>query len=41
MLMYTILVDLDIACRIVGKCTLGAHLDRELMGLVPEENAVS
>jgi hypothetical protein len=40
-LMYAIQVDLDIACRTVGRCTFGAHLGRELMDLVPKENAVS
>ena len=36
-LMYAMQVDQDIACRIVGRCTYGAPLDRELMDLVPRE----
>jgi hypothetical protein len=34
-LMYSMLVDQDISCRNVGRCTFGAPLDRELMDLVP------
>jgi hypothetical protein len=34
-LMYGIQVDQDINCRTVGRCTHGAHLDREILDLVP------
>ena len=34
-LMYGMQVDQDINCRTVGRCTFGAHLDRELLDLVP------
>jgi patatin-like phospholipase/acyl hydrolase len=37
-LMYTIQVDQDINCRTVGRCTYGAHLDSEIMDLVPRES---
>ena len=36
-LMYGILVDQDINCRTVGRCTYGAHLDREILDLVPRQ----
>jgi patatin-like phospholipase len=36
-LMYGMLVDQDINCRTVGRCTYGAHLDREILDLVPRE----
>jgi hypothetical protein len=36
-LMYGILVDQDISCRTVGRCTHGAHLDREILDLVPRQ----
>jgi uncharacterized protein len=36
-LMYGIQVDQDISCRTVGRCTFGAHLDREIMDLVPRQ----
>ncbi len=36
-LMYGIQVDQDINCRTVGRCTHGAHLDREILDLVPRE----
>jgi hypothetical protein len=36
-LMYTIQVDQDINCRTVGRCTYGAHLDNEIMDLVPRQ----
>jgi hypothetical protein len=36
-LMYGIQVDQDINCRTVGRCTFGAHLDREIMDLVPRQ----
>src|SRR5262245_46591381 len=35
--MYGILVDQDINCRTVGRCTHGAPLDREILDLVPRE----
>jgi hypothetical protein len=34
-LMYGSLVDQDINCRTVGRCTFGAQLDREILDLVP------
>jgi hypothetical protein len=34
-LMYSMLVDQDISCRTVGRCTFGGELDRELLDLVP------
>ena len=34
-LMYSIQVDQDINCRTIGRCTHGAHLDREILDLVP------
>jgi len=34
-LMYGSVVDQDINCRTVGRCTFGAHLDREIIDLVP------
>src|SRR5690349_5601232 len=34
-LMYGSLVDQDINCRTVGRCTYGANLDREVLDLVP------
>ncbi|MGA2728596.1 MAG: patatin-like phospholipase family protein [Terracidiphilus sp.] len=36
-LMYGIQVDQDINCRTIGRCTYGAHLDREIMDLFPRE----
>jgi uncharacterized protein len=39
-LMYGIQVDQDINCRTVGRCTHGAHLDREILDLVPRQAAV-
>ena len=36
-LMYGIQVDQDVSCRSVGRCTFGAHLDREMMDLVPRQ----
>jgi hypothetical protein len=38
-LMYGIQVDQDINCRTVGRCTYGAHLDREILDLVPRQAA--
>lgn len=35
--MYGIQVDQDVCCRSVGRCTFGAHLDREMMDLVPRQ----
>lgn len=34
-LMYGIQVDQDINCRVVGRCSYGAPIDRELLDLVP------
>jgi hypothetical protein len=39
-LMYGIQVDQDINCRTVGRCTYGAHLDREILDLVPRQAAL-
>ncbi len=36
-LMYGIQIDQDINCRTMGRCTFGAHLDREIMDLIPRE----
>jgi hypothetical protein len=36
-LMYAMQVDQDICCRSVGRCTFGAHLDRELLDMVPRQ----
>ena len=36
-LMYGMLVEQDINCRTVGRCTYGAPLDREILDLVPRE----
>jgi hypothetical protein len=36
-LMYGIQVDQDVNCRIVGRCAYGAHLDREILDLVPRQ----
>jgi len=36
-LMYGIQVDQDVNCRTVGRCTYGAHLDREILDLVPRQ----
>lgn len=36
-LMYGIQVDQDINCRTIGRCTYGAHLDREILDLIPRE----
>ena len=36
-LMYGIQLDQDVSCRTVGRCTFGAHLDREIMDLVPRQ----
>jgi hypothetical protein len=38
-LMYSIQVDQDINCRIIGRCTYGVHLDREILDLVPRQLA--
>ena len=35
--MYGILVEQDVNCRTVGRCTYGAHLDREILDLVPRQ----
>ncbi|HKR82935.1 MAG TPA: patatin-like phospholipase family protein [Terriglobales bacterium] len=36
-LMYGIQIDQDVNCRTVGRCTYGAHLDREILDLVPRQ----
>jgi hypothetical protein len=36
-LMYGSLVDQDINCRTVGRCTYGANLDREVLDRVPRQ----
>ena len=36
-LMYGALVDQDINCRTVGRCTFGEVIDRELLDMVPRE----
>ncbi|MBZ5687487.1 MAG: patatin-like phospholipase family protein [Acidobacteriia bacterium] len=36
-LMYGIQVDQDVNCRTIGRCTHGAHLDREILDLVPRQ----
>ena len=36
-LMYGIQVDQDISCRTIGRCGHGAHLDREVLDLVPRQ----
>jgi uncharacterized protein len=36
-LMYGILVEQDINCRTIGRCTFGSRLDREMLDLVPRE----
>lgn len=33
--MYGIQVEQDVNCRTIGRCTYGAHLDREILDLVP------
>ena len=33
--MYGSLVDQDINCRAVGRCTYGAEIDRELLDMIP------
>jgi hypothetical protein len=38
-LMYGALVDQDINCRTVGRCTYGDLIDRELLDMVPREDA--
>ncbi len=35
--MHGIQVDQDVSCRTVGRCTFGAHLDNEILDLVPRE----
>ena len=37
-LMYGILVEQDVNCRTVGRCTYGAPLDREISDLVPRQS---
>ncbi len=36
-LMYGILIDQDVNCRTIGRCTHGATLDREILDLVPRQ----
>jgi len=36
-LMYGMLIDQDVNCRTVGRCTHGSHLDREILDLVPRQ----
>jgi uncharacterized protein len=36
-LMYGIQVDQDVNCRTIGRCTYGAHLDREILDLIPRQ----
>jgi len=36
-LMYGIQVEQDINCRTIGRCAYGAHLDREVLDMVPRE----
>ena len=36
-LMYASLIDQDINCRAVGRCTYGDIIDRELLDMVPRE----
>jgi uncharacterized protein len=36
-LMYGMQVDQDVNCRMIGRCTYGAHLDREVLDLVPRQ----
>jgi hypothetical protein len=36
-LMYGILVEQDINCRTIGRCTFGSRLDREMLDMVPRE----
>ncbi len=36
-LMYGSLMDQDINCRTIGRCTFGPHLDREMLDLVPRQ----
>lgn len=38
-LMYGALVDQDINCRMIGRCTHGAVIDRELLDLIPREGS--
>ena len=38
-LMYGALVDQDVNCRTVGRCTYGDVIDRELLDMVPREGA--
>lgn len=36
-LMYSTMVDQDVNCRTIGRCTYGSHLDREIMDMVPRQ----
>ncbi|MCL6257460.1 patatin-like phospholipase family protein [Aquiflexum sp. TKW24L] len=37
-LMYAASVDQDINCRVIGRCTYGAAIDRELGDMIPRDN---
>lgn len=37
-LMYTMLIDQDINCRTVGRCSYGAPIDRELHHMIPMDS---
>jgi predicted acylesterase/phospholipase RssA len=39
-LMYASLVDQDINCRTVGRCTYGDVIDRELLDMIPREGSL-
>jgi hypothetical protein len=36
-LMYAMQVDQDVNCRMTGRCTFGAQIDRELGSLIPDQ----
>ena len=36
-LMYTMQLDQDINCRLMGRCTYGAHIDREVEDMIMKE----
>jgi hypothetical protein len=38
-LMYASLIDQDVNCRAVGRCTYGDVIDRELLDMVPREGS--
>ena len=35
--MYSMQVDQDVNCRMIGRCTYGSPLDREVLDLVPRQ----